>query len=971
MFAQISNFRRLTFAALFALFLGLGFLTTSHAWNNAPTADRQPTQKMNPVEPEPEPQRVFSPNASTLCASGRLGPGGSTTTWRRPQTPFNTFTASPFTDTGFYYEALEFNVDCATNVTIQLCGTTPCSAAGTMNGAVAVVYQAPGGTSAPFNVASPGTNFVTSFGSTADSGNCGGTNGLPSKTVSLNTGRFVVVVTGIVRLGFQPTAAREGTYNIGLSAANGSCNITQAGACPTITVTNPATATGTVGNAFSQTFTQTGGVATPITFTTSSTLPTGLTLNSNGNLSGTPTQTGTFPITVRATDNNGCFGTGATYNLTISCPTVTVTNPATATGTRGTSFSQTFTQTGATGTVTFSTASTLPNGLTLSTGGVLSGTPTQTGTFPITVTATGQAGCTGTGTTYNLVISCQTITVTNPGTASGTRGSAFSQTFTQTGAIGGATFTTASTLPNGISLSTGGVLAGTPTQTGTFPVVVTVTDGGGCTGTGTTYNLVISCQTITVTNPGTATGTRGSAFSQTFTQTGAIGGATFTTASTLPNGISLSTGGVLAGTPTQTGTFPVVVTVTDGGGCTGTGKTSNLVIACQTITVTNPATSTGIINVAFSQTFTQTGAIGGATFTTASTLPSGLTLSAGGVLAGTPTQTGTFPVVVTVTDGGGCTGTGATYNLVISSILAPRVFVADTYNNRVQKYEAGVWTVLGAGQFNGPEAVAADPTGTKIYVADTGNNKVQYSTDSGSTWSDLTTTGQVTGPQGVAVDIQGNVYISNSGGGTVLRFNGGTPSASPVVIYANGTGTNQVQDPRGLAIDINFRLFVADRGATAGTSGRVLSVTTANATPGTYAQVAGYGVGSAPFMQVKNPEGVALDDAGNLFIADTGNNRVLRRAGGTGGAGTVLCPISGSLTAPALGQVRGPEGVTIVDAALLGGTTGQAAIIVSDTQNQRIQGSTTTTSNTGYGLVGSPNGNGTGTGQFKSPGKIK
>src|SRR5205823_1708944 len=147
-------------------------------------------------------------------------------------------------------------------------------------------------------------------------------------------------------------------------------------------------------------------------------------------------------------------------------------------------------------------------------------------------------------------------------------------------------FTTASTLPAGLTLSTAGVLSGTPTVKGTFPIVVTVTDSNGCTGTSATYNLVISCQTITVTNPVTTSGTMNAVFSQTFTQSGALGGATFTTASTLPSGITLSTGGLLSGTPTQSGSFPIVVTVTDGGGCTGTSATYTLVIACNVITVT-------------------------------------------------------------------------------------------------------------------------------------------------------------------------------------------------------------------------------------------------------------------------------------------------------------------------------------------------------------------------------------------------
>src|SRR5581483_6042281 len=412
------------------------------------------------------------------------------------------------------------------------------------------------------------------------------------------------------------------------------------------------------------------GVLGTVTWSETGALPAGITLDSStGVLSGTPTVNGVFPITVKATDSNGCFGT-SNYTLTINCQTITVTNPGVNTGTVDAAFSQTFTQSGAHGTATFTLASgSLPAGLSLSTAGVLSGTPTVNGTFPITVLVTDSNGCTGTSATYNLTINCQTITVTNPGVHTGTVDAAFSQTFTQSGAHGTATFSTASTLPAGLTLSTAGVLSGTPTVNGTFPIVVTVTDSNGCTGTSATYNLVINCQTITVTNPANTPGTVNVPYSVTFTQSGAHGTATFSTASTLPTGITLSTGGVLSGTPTQPGTFPIVVTVTDSNGCTGTGANYTLVIGCQTITVTNPSSNSdaaGTPLVAANFTFTQTGAVGGATFTTASTLPNGVSLTTGGVLSGTPTQGGSFPITVTVTDGNGCTGTSSGYTLTIT-----------------------------------------------------------------------------------------------------------------------------------------------------------------------------------------------------------------------------------------------------------------------------------------------------------------
>ncbi len=213
------------------------------------------------------------------------------------------------------------------------------------------------------------------------------------------------------------------------------------------------------------------------------------------------------------------------------------------------------------------------------------------GTATVLFTATGTAGTGSVNAVVDnvpnndaLAKASITITkpaVTNPGVATGTINAAFSQNFTQAGGALPVSFTTASVLPTGLSLSTAGVLSGTPTQLGSFPIVVTVTDNNGCTGAGATYVLVISCQTITVTNPAVATATNGTQFNQSFTQSGAIGGATFSlNTGSIPNALNLSAGGALNGTPSApAATYPMTIKVTDGNGCTGIGPTYNLVVS--------------------------------------------------------------------------------------------------------------------------------------------------------------------------------------------------------------------------------------------------------------------------------------------------------------------------------------------------------------------------------------------------------
>src|SRR3954447_1327067 len=526
--------------------------------------------------------------------------------------------------------------------------------------------------------------------------------------------------------------------------------------CQPISTNNPAITTGTVNVAFSQTFTQSGG-ALPVTFALNSgTLPAGLTLSASGVLSGTPTQTGCFPITVKVTDANGCVTVFPTYTLCIACQVITVTNPGPNTGIVNVAFSQTFTAGNAIAPVTFSLNSgTLPAGITLSSAGVLSGTPTQTGSFPITVKATDANGCTGVGSTYTLIVTCQVITVTNPATNSGTVNVPFSQTFTAGNVIAPVTFSLNSgSLPAGLTLSAAGVLSGTPTQTGSFPITVKATDANGCTGTGVTYTLNIACQVITVNNPPTNSGIVNVPFSQSFTAGNAIAPVTFTLNSgSLPAGLGLSAAGVLSGTPTQTGSFPITVKATDANGCFGVSATYTLTINCQVITVNNPATTSGQTNVAFSQNFTASNTVGAVTFTTSSTLPTGITLASNGTLSGTTTQSGSFPIVVHPVDANGCSANGATYTLVINQPPAITSVNAATF----KVGQAGTFSVTTTGF----------PSGASMLISESGAL-----------------------PGGVT-------FVNNNDGTATLAGtpNAGTGGTYPIVITANnGIAPNATQN---------------------------------------------------------------------------------------------------------------------------------------------------------------------------------
>src|SRR5262249_50482917 len=138
-------------------------------------------------------------------------------------------------------------------------------------------------------------------------------------------------------------------------------------------------------------------------------LPAGITLSSNGLLSGTPTATGNFNIAVTTTDDD-FYTRSQAYTLRINCPTLSLSPATLANGTVGIAYNQTISASGGTSPYSFAVNSgTLPTGLTLSSSGALSGTPTAAGSYSFTVTATDANGCTG-SQAYTVII-CGTITL--------------------------------------------------------------------------------------------------------------------------------------------------------------------------------------------------------------------------------------------------------------------------------------------------------------------------------------------------------------------------------------------------------------------------------------------------------------------------------------------------------------------------------------------------------------------------------
>jgi uncharacterized protein YhjY with autotransporter beta-barrel domain len=266
-------------------------------------------------------------------------------------------------------------------------------------------------------------------------------------------------------------------------------------AAPTISLSPATLLNGIAGTAYSQNLVASGGTA-PYTFALSAgALPIGLTLASDGTLSGTSTVSGIFNITVTATDSLGFSGAQA-YTLTMTSPAITITPASLPGATVATAYAQTLSASGGTAPYTFAiTSGALPAGLTFAGSGALSGTPTAGGTFNITVTATDALGFTASHA-YALTVVAPGITIAPATLPAATAGTAYSQSLSASGGTAPYSFAiTASALPSGLTLASDGTLSGTPNVSGSFNFSVTATDsstGGGPYSGVHAYTLVVT-----------------------------------------------------------------------------------------------------------------------------------------------------------------------------------------------------------------------------------------------------------------------------------------------------------------------------------------------------------------------------------------------------------------------------------------------------------------------------------------------
>ena len=407
----------------------------------------------------------------------------------------------------------------------------------------------------------------------------------------------------------------------------------------------------TYGSLYNEAVTSSGYAPIDITMTGGE-LPDGLSYVGT-NITGTPTEAGTF--NPEFTAENG-YGTDVhEYTFVVDPIAPEITSTSLPTGTYGQAYDQTIGCDNGGATVTWEqTAGTLLPGLAFDTTlGRVYGTPAGSGTREITVTATNSVG---TDTqVISITINAILPTINTETLPNGTVETGYNQTLSANG--GGAVVTwgvSDGNLPDGLTLtSDSGVISGVPTTAGTSTFTISATNTAGTT----TKQLSITVDAIApeITTSTLPAGTYGQAYNQTLACNNGGASVTWTvTVGNLPGGLNLnSSSGLISGTPIGSGVSEFTVTCTNSAG----SDTAELSITINAIapTITTTSLPNGTIDQVYNQTLAGTN--GGATVTwsvSEGNLPNGLNLaSSTGVISGTPTATGSETFTVTATNSAG------------------------------------------------------------------------------------------------------------------------------------------------------------------------------------------------------------------------------------------------------------------------------------------------------------------------------
>ncbi|MBK7660291.1 MAG: hypothetical protein IPJ28_14685 [Betaproteobacteria bacterium] len=257
--------------------------------------------------------------------------------------------------------------------------------------------------------------------------------------------------------------------------------------------------------------------------------------------------------------------------------------------------------------------------------------------------------------------------------------------------------------------------------------------------------------------------------------------------------------------------------------------------------------------------------------------------------------------------------------------------------------QGGIDGTGAAARFTDPYGVAVDPNGN-VYVADTAGNRIRKIAPGGivTTFAGSATAGTADGtgtaarfdePRGVATDVDGNVYVADYQNHAIRKI---TPAGVVTTLAgttgtggnADGTGTAaRFREPQGVAVDSSGNVYVAD------SSNHTIRLITPGGVVTTLAGIAGFSgntngaaIGLARFRE---PRGVAVDGSGNVYVADYGNHAIRKISGGT------VSTLAGSAGVPGIADGTGSVARFFYPSSVSSDAGGN--LLVADTASNTIR----------------------------------
>ncbi|MBA3937125.1 MAG: putative Ig domain-containing protein [Planctomycetes bacterium] len=372
--------------------------------------------------------------------------------------------------------------------------------------------------------------------------------------------------------------------------------------------------------------------------------------------------------------------------------------------------------------------------------------------------------------------------------------------------------------------------------------------------------------------------------------------------------------------------------------------------------ITSAGTATGQVGVPFTFTVTATNSPSAFGVDPATPLPAGLAIApTTGVISGTPTAAGTTTVTVTagtfsgkvgsgtlvITIAAGTVTTGSDFGIDVADGAPGNDVTAPGVNHRVTimaDMQGTNWTKTSSGGpggtdlFSQPVAVCRDSSGL-IYHLDATLNRVVRMNNSGGITGFVTygSTGsgrtQLLSPRGMCIDSNNRIYIADTGNNRIVRLSD-ISDTNPVIFPDVGI-TTPFNSPSAIFADANGKVYVADT-----FNNRIVTITDMTQdVPGSgFTQFLGQGSGLGSLNQ---PSGISVDGQFRIYVADTGNNRIVRIDNITGANFTALPPTD-AIPGSSIGRFQNPVGIY---------TSHSGKTYVADTGNNRIvsfEGMTTT-----------------------------